>query len=274
MKEQLYKIILFAYLLFGLSSCEDVVNLDLNSVEPLLVIDATISANGGCRVVLTQTQDFDSTESWNRLTGAEITLTDNETGESETLIFDNQFQYYHSLKPTFEGHKYSISIEYENNIYSASETIPQTVPIDSLYIMRVRMDSKEDSPWMTPIIKFNDPAGERNYYMATIYVNGNRMKSVYNFDDEYKDGKIYEPVLGFDSSDNNDDELKIGDEVSVEMESLSYGSYRYYQTMFAVAAGGGVNPTSNFTGGVLGCFKAYGKSEKAITIAEDNIVDR
>lgn len=274
MEKQLYKIILFAYLLFGLSSCEDVVNLDLNSVEPLLVIDATISTNEGCRVILSQTQDFDSTEPWNKLDGATITLTDNETGESDLLVFDSQFKFYYFPKPIFEGHEYNISVEYENKTYSASETIPQTVPIDSLYIMRVRMDSKEDSPWMNPVIKFSDPAGKRNYYMATIYVNGNRMKSVYIFDDEYKDGKIYEPVLTFDSNDNNDDELKIGDEVQVEMESLSYGSYRYYQTMFAVAAGGGVNPISNFSGGVLGCFKAYGKSEKTIIIAEENIVDR
>lgn len=45
----------------------------------------------------------------------------------------------------------------------------------------------------------------------------------------------------------------------------------YYTMMYSVAAGGTTNPLTNFTGGALGCFKAYGTSYKKITINEDHI---
>ena len=274
----LYKIF-FVCLLGNFFSCEKVVDLDLNTIEPLLVIDASITASGlqgelGCSVVLTKTQNFDSQDSVEPLTGATITLTDNTTGESEGLFLESRFLFYATPMEIKEGHEYTLRVEYEDKVYEATETVPKPVDIDRLYFLRVNMDSKEDHPWMAPVIVFNDPADVSNYYMNTVYVNGTRMKSIYLADDEYKNGKITEHFLPFDSNDNKDEELKIGDQVTVELESLSQQSYKYFLTMFSVAAGGGVNPISNFSGGVLGCFKAYARTSITTTIADDNIVER
>jgi len=104
-----------------------------------------------------------------------------------------------------------------------------------------------------------------------LYVNGYLMRSIYLSDDEYRNGLQVERILFFDKEDNNDNELQIGDHIWVNMQTLDKGMYKFYKSLYSVAAGGATNPITNFTGGALGCFKAYGSSSKEITIREEHI---
>lgn len=260
-------------LMLTASSCEEVVDLDLNTIEPLLVIDAAISVDNGCSVVISYTQDFNSTEMPASLPGANVTLTNNTAQSAEQMPYNMMMRAYDSPSLIIEGNEYTLTVEYEGKVYKATETVPAPVSIDSLYIMRIRM-GKEEDPYMSPTIIFQDPPGERNYYSNILFVNNKRMKSVYINDDEYKNGKTYQRILPFDSTDNNDNELKIGDHIRIEMETLAYGSYYFLQTMSSIAAGGGVNPTGNFSGGVLGYLKAYSSSSIEKTITEEDIIDK
>lgn len=271
----------FIYLLiiaFGFNACEKVVDLDLRTIEPRLVIDASLSESntspsGGCYAILTKTQDFNSDEIPQPIGGATITLTDNVAKITVPLQFENESGIYRTHMSIVSGRSYTMAVEYEGETYTATETVPHAVSIDSLYMIRIKM-GKEDDPFMMPTIIFNDPEGERNYYCSVLYVNDKRMRSVYLQDDQYKDGKPFPWVMPFDSSDNNDKELKVGDNIKVEMSSLAYGSYYYLQTLYPVAAGGGVNPISNFSGGVLGFLKAHAYSSIEKEITESDIVDK
>ena len=248
-------------LLLLFTSCEEVINIDLNESEPRLVIDANITNSSPCIIALTESQGFYSDEPYTRISGATIELSDN-MGNKEIVKETKEKGIYMS------GGTYSLNISIENMTYEAKATIPKAIPIDSLYIYNVKV-GKEN--WYSPCITFLDPSEEENYYYTMMYVNGTMMRSIYLNDDEFRNGLITDRILYFDKEDNNDEELKIGDHIRVEMQTLDKGMYTFYKSLYSIAAGGATNPISNFTGGALGCFKAYSSSYKEITISKDHI---
>ncbi len=254
-------------LLLSFISCEEVINIDLKESAPRLVIDASITDSSPCIIALTESQGFYSDEPYTRISGATIVLSDN-MGNKEIVKETKEKGIYMSIMSGETGNTYSLNISLNKEIYEAKATIPKAVPIDSLYIYNVKV-SKDN--WYSPCIRFLDPSEEENYYYTMMYVNGTMMRSIYLNDDEFRNGLITDRILYFDKEDNNDEELKIGDHIRVEMQTLDKGMYTFYKSLYSIAAGGATNPISNFSGGVLGCFKAYSSSYKEITISKDHI---
>lgn len=249
------------------SSCEEIVNLDLNTSELKDVIDASISDNSPCYVYLSRSQSFSNNSPYQTISGAIIELSDSK-GNKEIIRESKEPGLYISLMTGVVGRTYDIKITIGENIYEAQSRIPSTVPIDDIYIYNIRVGGDD---WLSPCIVYNDPPDEDNYYYTMMYVNGHMMKSIYLNDDDYRNGLTVERILYFDKEDNSDNELEVGDHISVEMQTLDKGMYTFYKSLYSVAAGGATNPLTNFSGGALGCFKAYGSSYADITISENNI---
>lgn len=274
MRKILY-IILLSVLFY---SCEEVVDVDMPTIPPRLVIDAQLTQVeygdifGGCRVVLTHTQDFNKAFSFTPISEAKVTLYDTKARVLEEMHYDSSAEMFLAGMRILRGREYRITVEHENEMYEATETIPNVVPVDSMYFMKIKMTEDEDA-MMIPVLVFKDPADERNYYGGELYINDKRMKIVNCYDDEYKNGLMIESMYSFDKSDNNDDGLKIGDVVRIEMDNLAYGSYHYLRTVYSIS-GGAANPISNFSGNVLGCMKAYSRTVIEKTVTEDLIVER
>lgn len=263
MRTRLWIIILFVSFI----SCEKVVDLDLKESEPRIVIDANITDSSPCFVILTESQGFNNNEPYKRISGATIELSDDK-GNKEIVKETKEAGIYMSLMTGKTGKSYTLNVSIEGKEYEAKATIPKAVPIDSLYIYNIRI-GKDD--WYSPCIIFQDPEEEENYYYTMVYVNGTIMRSIYLNDDEFRNGLVVERILYFDKEDNNDEELKIGDHIRVEMQALDKGMYTFYKSLYSVAAGGATNPLTNFTGGALGCFKAFRASYKEITINKNHI---
>ena len=268
MKKSIYTVI--AVLALSFSACEKVVDLDLNSIEPRLVIDASISDGEECKVVLSMTKNYYDNSELDYVSGAQVFISVNG-GNEEQLVEAPPGGFYFSSTRGITNETYTVRVVVDGKEYKSTATIPPTVPIDRLFIYNIQLDDKY---WFSPCVAFHDPGGIANYYLYTIYVNDRRMKSIYVDDDIYNDGLYHERILPFDDTDNNEEELVYGDNVRVVMESLDIGAFTFYQTLFSVASGGGTNPIGNFTGGVLGCFKAYGASPYEIIISEDNVFTR
>ncbi|MDR1089894.1 MAG: DUF4249 domain-containing protein [Prevotella sp.] len=254
-------------LLLSFISCEEVVNIDLKESEPKIVIDANITDSSPCFIILTESQGFNNNKPSKRISGATIELYDGR-GNKETVKETKEKGIYMSLMTGRTGGTYTLNVSIGGEKYEAKATIPEAVPVDSLYIYNIRI-GKDD--WYSPCIIFQDPAREKNYYYTMMYVNGTMMRSIYLNDDEFRNGLVVERILYFDKEDNDDEKLKIGDHVRVEMQTLDKGMYTFYRSLHSVAAGGATNPLTNFTGEALGCFKAYGASYKEITISKGHI---
>ena len=77
------------------------------------------------------------------------------------------------------------------------------------------------------------------------------------------------PLFG---GSDNDDEIKIGDTVILEMRGIDAPSYLYFSTMAEDSGGQNsdsatpTNPVTNLNGAILGYFSAYTTQKKTITI--------
>ncbi|NDV94698.1 DUF4249 domain-containing protein [Dysgonomonas sp. 521] len=254
--------------LFLFAACEEVINVNLTEAEPMNVIDASITENSPCIVLLTRSQGFYNNESYERISDAKVELFD-EYGNSDVLAESNKDKglYFSQMIGTV-GFTYTLKVTSGNNVYEAKATIPQAIPIDSVYIYRVKIGNEDI---YSPCVAFQDPPEEDNYYYTTLYVNGNPMSSIYLDNDEYRNGLKVENILFFDKEDNNDEELKAGDKLRIDMQTLDKGMYTFYNSLRSVAAGGGTNPLTNITGGALGCFKAYNAYWVDYTVSEEDV---
>lgn len=267
MKKYIYSIIISFTILS--SSCEKIVDLDLNSIEPRLVIDASICDDSVCKVELSLTQDYFNNDGYKHISGAKVYISDGTTEEQLTEVKSGVFE---SVSKGVIGKTYTLRVIVDDNEYRSTATIPQTVFIDKLYIYSLELDGKY---WFTPCVAFYDPKDVENFYYYTLKINDKRMSEIFVDDDIYTDGLYNERLLPFDKEENGDEDLVYGDKVEVELHTLDKGAFTFFQSLYSIASGGGTNPLGNFSGGVLGCFKAYGVSYDIIPfITEDNVFTR
>lgn len=264
----IYRYILIAFSLALFVSCEHEMILDLNTAEPHIVIDASITNNSFCYVSLTLSHSFYDNEPYETISGSTVILTNGE-GRSETLREDYSHpgNYISNEIIGQTGQSYYLKVIIDGETYEADATIPTEVKMEAIHLYEIKAGDKS---WYSPSVEFQDPADEKNYYYFIVTVNDKVMQSVYLSDDEYRNGKKIHRILFFDKEDNDDEELNTGDHVMVEMQTLDYGMYKFYQTWLSFA-GGDANPATNFSGDVLGCFKAYNTDLISMVVSHDYI---
>lgn len=267
--KNIYKFILIISLSILTVSCEEEATLDLDTNEPRLVIDAVISEGKPCRVNITMTQSFYDNAPYMRVSGATIILTD-DTGYSEELKEEYGLPgIYQSSGTGIVGLQYSLKVIVDGGIYEASATIPQVVELEEAYIYDMRAGNKS---YYSPSVIFQDPEGVKNYYYTRVSVNEKVLSTLYLHNDDSRDGKLIHRILFFDKGANDDKALEGGDNIDIEMQSIDYGMYEFYRS-WSSFAGGNSNPTTNFTGNVLGCFKAYSSSYLSMVVSASSIFE-
>jgi Domain of unknown function (DUF4249) len=177
-----------------------------------------------------------------------------------------------------EGKTYSMRIEADGQVLTATTTIPRKVPLDSL-VLRNLPDEKQDT--LRQMRGFlSDPGSEKNYYRYQVSINDGsfraRSNSVVN--DDFFDGKpsfefpLPKPFLP--NQENIDFETvsyyKVGEKATIKWMSIDAAHYRFWLTAEANAQNVGpfstyTKVTSNVNGG-LGIFGGICSSYYTITI--------
>lgn len=267
------RLTLFASLLLSavyLTSCEKVIQVDLNDAEKKYVIEAVITDQpGSCKVILTQTKNFDENNTFAGVSGAQVTIADNN-GTPQTLVETSPGVYEDPTFTAVSSHTYRLAVNVDGKAFSATSVMPGLVNFDSLYITE-RTFFDEKNKYAT--VKYNDPAGVQNAYRFIQYVNGVKEKTIFVRDDDSNDGLTIERTLLFFSDDDDEDEkkLKSGDNVRVEMLCISYPVYKYWYSLAQSATGENQsatpgNPVTNIQGGALGYFSAHTLQSKTIEV--------
>jgi hypothetical protein len=274
------KIILLLLIVYSiLVSCTKVINIDLNSANPNLVVDAEITDQPGPYTVnLTKTVNFSDNNVFPTVSGATIIITDN-AGNSEALTDIGSGNYVTSHLQGVDGRTYSISITSNGRTYSAVSIMSSGVPLDS-----VIADTSSHrgggfgggfggSTTTNTVVSvsvhavFTDPKGITNYYRLIEYVN--RVPNYNNItiiSDEGQDGsQITTSVARRDTS------IHAGDTINVVLESIDANVYLYYRTLKQVTKSQtGIqttvpgNPTTNLSNNALGFFSAYAVRSKYV----------
>lgn len=252
-----------------LTSCEKVIQFDFDKVEKKYVIEAMIADQpNSCRVLLTQTKNFDENNTFTGISGAQVTITDN-SGSPVTLTETSAGVYEAPTLTGVSGHTYNLKVNINGQTFTATSTMPALVPMDSIYITEVTVFNET---YKFATVPYNDPAGIQNAYRFIQYVNGNKEETNFVMDDDLNDGLTTERILAYyDDDEAERRKLKSGDNVRVDMLCIDYPVYTYWFSLEQGATGTSYsatpgNPVTNITGGALGYFSAHTLQTKTVVV--------
>ena len=264
---------IYAFLFFSLmlySSCRDVINLDLNSSNPKIVIEGQITDAAVPYVItITKTTDYFNPTIPPSVSGAKVTISD-DAGNQDSLIERSPGFYVTQKIRGAIGRNYTMRVVAEGKEFTAQSTMPNVVPIDSLS-QEERTFGNVDSGTLRLLLYFKDPVGVNNDYRMRVIKNGVIQNNIFLQSNRrfVGDGDLARiPLAG------NSLRFKKGDIATVELWSIDKGVYDYFVTLSETVSqgngpGGGSsapsNPDSNIKGGALGFFGAVAVSVKTYT---------
>lgn len=255
---------LILFVILSMTSCVEVVQLDLRSVEPQVVIEGKITDSAiGNEVKITLTQDFQQKNEFPPITTAEVTVTDVTTGQSETLTQTYSGVYSIQTIKGVPGHHYKMAVNYNGNVYATTSTMPAKVPFDELTYREVSRFQTN----IRMVAVYSDPKDSTNYYRwATIGNDGIRSRAYFVRSDAFNNGNRIEQVI------DSGIDIHTGDTITIEMQCIDKATYEYFLTLAKQQGQGpnsgssGVNPPTNISGGALGYFGAYTVEHKTTEI--------
>ena len=260
-------LLIFFSLIILLTSCENVIEIDLDYMKPKLVIDGVINDfDSQCIIKLSKTTDYFNQNTNPAVSGAAVTLTDN-AGKVIKLNEIEPGKYLGECVQAKSNVNYTLNILSDGDEYVAEATIPQKVNIDSI-TCNYNPESIFYEVGYVVTCHLTDPEESHNFYRLKTY-NINDKSKAKNSKDLYVDdlfnGNKLELPWSYDVYQQNDT-------VVVELYSLDEQTYDYYKTLFPISGGAEMmslttpaNPNTNISNGALGYFGAY-------TISRDTII--
>ncbi|SDR68364.1 DUF4249 domain-containing protein [Christiangramia echinicola] len=247
MKKIKFYIPFLAVLIF--SSCEEVVQVDLEESEPRLVIEASIIWLKGTsgmeqRIILTETSPFYDEEVI-PVENAQVKIS-SVNGEIFDFSYSQQGNYINTGFDPQLNEIYELEIIYNDQVYTATETLLPVVPID--YVEQTESggfagDEIEVKAYYT------DPAETEDYYLFKFF---NDDVSLEFYEDEFTNGN---QIFGYYS----DEDIEENDVIQIEIQGISRSYYDYlfilrsqvgsndggpFETMPATVKGNIVNRTN------------------------------
>lgn len=233
-------------ILFFMVSCEDVINVDLNTAPPRLVVEASINwdkeTDGNQQFIKLTTTTAYFSDTIPTVSGATVFITN-----SANVVFDfvenNTPGIYEcsNFLPVL-NETYILTIIYDGETYNATDKLLATPSIN-------RIEQKDDGGILGEDIEvkifYDDIVDETNFYLLQI-------------DDPYK----AIPQYGVDEDrffQNNElfglyfsEDLKPGDQLTFTLNSITQNSYNYLNILLSQAGSSNGGPFSTPTATVRG----------------------
>ncbi len=250
--------------LIGFSACEKVIDIKVDESDTQYVVEGVITNEpGSCYVYLSRTKPFNEENDFEQISGALVKIKDNG---QETLLTETGPGVYVSTSTTgTPGHRYDLSVTINNQVFTATCTMPPPVKLDTLYI-----SPGPFGQFKFATISYTDLVGV-NKYRFVQYVNRVKDPEIFWENDEFTDGQ--KVVVQLDTGvDKQDDPRNInsGDQVTVDMLGLDEAIYMYWYSLQSGGGDGGgnsaapANPVTNIRGGALGYFSAQTISRRTV----------
>ncbi|MEM1218577.1 MAG: DUF4249 domain-containing protein [Bacteroidota bacterium] len=268
-----------SYLYLGLiglvlTSCTEVIELDLEGIDPQIVIEAEVDAtNGVAKVSLSQSQDLYDDAAFTALEGAAVHLMID--GNSIELGEESTGQYRITDLSIAPGQELVLEVAFTNGqLYTASAMVPRQAALDTLMVNQAPSlgggfgnTSEETEPMYQLVVSWDDIPDEENFYRVKLYENDQFLSDAYLLTDDLlgEGGNITRLLLG--------QQFPKGTALRVELLTTSEGYFQYFSDLSNLSGGGGAaaatpyNPVSNFSGDILGFFGVWQVVEQTV-IAE------
>ena len=243
---------LIVCLLVCLSACEKEIDIDYHQVEPIYVVEASVS-NSGMAARISQTNAMDDNTSKSDISQAIVTVTGND-GTNEKLNYSRN-GYYRASKKGTPGVEYKIDVELDGHHFTSTSIMQQQPKMNEFRFIRKKIMTE----WFQMgDLRIQDLPNEDNWYFMHIYRNDLGYRWAVLSDRNNPSKELQQLFSFFREGDDNNDTLHEGDRLHIEIRAIDLRSYEYLYSM-QVMESSGTNPIANFTGGCLGYFSAFGQ---------------
>ncbi|MCY1722234.1 hypothetical protein OU798_17910 [Prolixibacteraceae bacterium Z1-6] len=252
------KYILFFLFAALITSCEELIDVELNSANPNLVAEGVIELGEPVWLRLSYTSDYFSKGTTEFYEYSTAVITD-ENGNSEILQYEGDGLYCGSEILGEKNTNYTLNFTEGKSSYEASSTLFPPVAIKQVSFNKTRIQTLEENrtAYKINIVYRNNP-NQNNYYLFRFYVDGELQNNWYSLANSsyYPDDSflVYQPAhVYFDK----------GDKVRVVAYTLDEATYNYYSQLNDLLGSDlentstPYNPRSNFGDNVLGYFAAW-----------------
>lgn len=268
------RILLLILIPLLLSACEEVIEVDLNTANPVLVVEGVIAHHSFARVRLTHTRSYFSLEEVEVVPDAVLRISDGQ--QTEYLSYVGNGNYAGDSIRGREGMSYVLEIYYGGKWYRGQSTMPGKAQILSLWYSK----SKETSIFnplgetvFTISLSFREDPEVDNYFMVRFIRDGELLEQRYFMITETTHnggglGRTEDQSMVFSESIFCDE-----GQATVELYSLDEQLYNYFMQVDDIMfwkrramPPAFYNPESNIDGGALGFFASWGWDGRLIVL--------
>ena len=239
MKTYINYIALILILIF--SSCTDVIEVDVPTEEPRLVIEASIdwdkeTSGNNQTITLSMSTPYFNSNGNEPVTGASVKII-NDTDGSEFIFSDESNGNYttNSFVPVLNN-EYTLVVVNEGETYIAQETLTPVVDILDVY----QTTDKFDPDALEVNFDFLDPEDEVNFHLIKIQEQADLLPTLFDFKDEFVNGNL---ITLFNEREKNEDinqeEYAPGDVVDIQFYGISKRYYDYIKILINQSESGG-----------------------------------
>lgn len=223
-----------AILIVTLTSCTDVVDVDVPKAAPRLVIEASLDWEKGTlgneqNIKLSLSTPYFDSISIDNVIGASVIVTNDTDNSTFVFIDQNDGNYTTTNFIPIIGQSYTLEVIYNGEVYIAQETM--TGVVDIAEINQSVEDGFNDEALEVNVL-FDDPQGIDNFYLFRLQEQGDLLVELFDISDEFTDGNqmkvFYEKE---DDEDINQEEFEAGDVVSIDFHGVSETYYNYIRLL-------------------------------------------
>jgi hypothetical protein len=236
---KLFKSLLILIITLLITSCEDVINVNLDTASPKLVVNASIQLEKGNKdnknniqkVKLTTTTGYFDTVI-PTVSGAKVYISNSKKTVFNFIETPNTGEYICSNFVSVIDEQYVLTIVLNDQTYTATETLKSVSSITN-----ISQNNKGGFTGDQIEIKsfFNDPANADNYYMFKFKSNVSAIPSYDIFDDSFTQGNENFGLY-------NNEDLKSGDNLDITLYGISKRYFEYMRKLTAVAGSSSGGP--------------------------------
>lgn len=214
-----------------LVSCEEVVDVQLNTSTPRLVIDASIRWEKGTlgntqTVKLTTTTGYYQNEI-PKVSGATVFVTNTSNVVFDFIETPNTGQYVCSTFKPVLNESYTLTVIYNGQTYKASEKL---LPAPDILDVEQTDDLGLNNDEYGIKVNFLDYSNQRNYYMFRYDSDISPFPEYQIIDDQFSDGGTMSWLYSHDK-------LEVGKKINFTLYSVSEIYYNYMNLIINASAG-------------------------------------
>lgn len=223
-----------------LTSCEDVIDVDVQTAPARLAIEASLDWEKGTAgneqtiKLSTSTPYFDTTTNIS-VTGASVKVTNDTNGTDFVFMDQGNGDYITVDFVPILDQSYTLEVQYNGETYRATETLMSVADITEL--TQSSEDGFDDEVLEVNVI-FTDPLEEDNYYLFRFQERGDLLPVLEDLDDEFVNGNEIRWYYEKEGDENTDrEEFAPGDIVDIDLFGISEGYFNYIRILIEQSGG-------------------------------------